>query len=948
MTGTSIVWLRRDLRLSDNVALEGAARARARIVCAFVLDPPLLRGPEIGAPIVCVFFDALTELRSALRIRGSDLALLEGDFANELTSLARRTGATRLYYNVDYVPSALERDAHVTAELERAGIAVEASLDHVYFGADDILKADGTPYTVFTPYKRSWLARHQTEPRPPVPSLGAIGHRLATRDAIGETLPVPEPEAYGRERSEHFPRGGEAVARNVLDAFVATSLAAYADRRNAPAITGTSHLSPQLRAGTIGIRTCVFAAQEARDNARGARATGYDTWISELVWRDFYQQIFKNFPHVAREPFLAAAQRLRFRESEADFAAWAQARTGYPIVDAAMTQLRTYGWMHNRLRMIVASFFTKDLLLAIVSASGFSNSISPIMKPQRITAAGNGRRRRARTRHRIFVSSIPSYRARNSTPTGRSSGRCCPHSRTCPVTPFTRPGRSRRSQRRRSASGSDAIIPNRSSITRWRAIVPSHSTRRYSARYAHDAGSWTDRRRKISFSLACHRREFVARRKSQLPFITRLRSRDAPFRPSKERTDGMNLPSNMSRGRFVGGTLAASALALSSAPYVIAAPMKELVVGLDLPQSGPYSDQGQDQLRAYNLAIEEINSAGGIMGMKVRATVGDDQTTPGPAVENARRMIERDGAVMITGGSSTGTAIQVSGLCQQKKTIFMATLTHGDETTDENCHKHTFRRYNDAHMSARAMATTLLSKYGTGRWFHITADYAWGHSVYENLISVLEPKGAKTVKNVLQKLGTTDFSQALGEAQAAKPDVLVITEFGKDMVNCLNQAAQFGLTKSTKILVPLADEYMAKGTGDNIDNVVTTAPFYYKYHAAKYPAAKKFVDAFRAKYGTPPSNGAECAYTNMFQYKSAVERAGSIDKLEGWKFTATTGQEYWRAWDHQGINSVLVMEGIPTKDRGGDVYAFAKVLDEHAGDSVAIQQSGSKCKIESA
>ncbi len=363
MTGTSIVWLRRDLRLSDNVALERAARARARIVCAFVLDPPLLRGPEIGAPIVCVFFDALTELRSALRIRGSDLALLEGDFANELTSLARRTGATRLYYNVDYVPSALERDAHVTAELERAGIAVEASLDHVYFGADDILKADGTPYTVFTPYKRSWLARHQTEPRPPVPSLGAIGHRLATRDAIGETLPVPEPEAYGRERSEHFRRGGEAVARNMLDAFVATSLAAYADRRNAPAITGTSHLSPQLRAGTIGIRTCVFAAQEARDNARGARATGYDTWISELVWRDFYQQIFKNFPHVAREPFLAAAQRLRFRESEADFAAWAQARTGYPIVDAAMTQLRTYGWMHNRLRMIVASFFTKDLLL---------------------------------------------------------------------------------------------------------------------------------------------------------------------------------------------------------------------------------------------------------------------------------------------------------------------------------------------------------------------------------------------------------------------------------------------------------------------------------------------------------------------------------------------------------------------------------------------------------
>ncbi len=363
MAVTSIVWFRRDLRLADHVALERAARASERVVCAFVLDPPLLRGPAIGAPIVCVFFDALAELRAALRKRGSDLALLEGDFAEELTALARRTGATRLYYNVDYVPSALERDARVTAALERAGVAVDASLDHVYFGADDILKPDGSPYTVFTPYKRRWLERHGAEPRPPVPSLRALDRRLASAQEIGATLPVPEPEAYGRTRSADFPRGGESVGHGLLAAFVNTSLERYAERRNEPAIAGTSHLSPQLRAGTLGIRTALFAAQTARDTATGHRKTGYDTWISELVWRDFYQQIFKNFPHVATQPFVAAAKRLRFRESADDFAAWAQARTGYPIVDAAMTQLRTYGWMHNRLRMIVASFFTKDLLL---------------------------------------------------------------------------------------------------------------------------------------------------------------------------------------------------------------------------------------------------------------------------------------------------------------------------------------------------------------------------------------------------------------------------------------------------------------------------------------------------------------------------------------------------------------------------------------------------------
>jgi branched-chain amino acid transport system substrate-binding protein len=411
---------------------------------------------------------------------------------------------------------------------------------------------------------------------------------------------------------------------------------------------------------------------------------------------------------------------------------------------------------------------------------------------------------------------------------------------------------------------------------------------------------------------------------------------------------------SLSRGRFVGSSAAAAAIAFGIPPNIIAAPTKEIVIGLDIPLTGSYSDQGADQKRAYILALEQVNKAGGIMGMKVRSVEADDTTTATVAVDNARRMIERDGAIMITGGSSTGTAVAVSNLCQQKSTIFMATLTHGDETTDQSCHKHTFRRYNDAHMSARAMAGQLVSKYGAGRWFHITADYTWGHSVFDNLTAVVEPKGAKTINNVLLKLGTQDFSSALSQAQAAKPDVLVITEFGKDMVNCLNQAAQFGLTKTCKILVPLADEYMAKGTGDNIDNVVTTAPFYYKYHAAKYPAAKKFVDAFIARWGTPPSNGAENAYTNIFQYKGAVERGGSINpasviaKLEGYHFTATKGPEYWRTFDHQGINSVLVMEGIPISQRGGDVFAFAKVLEEHDGESVVTPQASSQCKIESA
>jgi deoxyribodipyrimidine photo-lyase len=360
---TSIVWFRRDLRLCDHVALARAARSSERVVCAFVLDPLLLRSERIGAPIVAFFFDALGELREALRARRSDLVLLEGDVAHELLRLSKRTGADALFYNVDYEPDALARDERVSASLRSAGLHVEASLDHVYFAAGEVLQPGNQPYTVFTPYKRRWLARYEEDARPPADSREAVRKKLALRDALGATLEVPAPERYGYERSPHFPRGGERRAQELLAAFVERGMPAYATRRNFPADAGTSHLSPHLRAGTIGIRTCVAAAREARAYAGGEAARGCETWLSELIWREFYQQILANFPHVAREPFVAAAKCLPYRESEADWRSWCEGRTGYPIVDAAMRALNACGWMHNRLRMIAASFLTKDLLL---------------------------------------------------------------------------------------------------------------------------------------------------------------------------------------------------------------------------------------------------------------------------------------------------------------------------------------------------------------------------------------------------------------------------------------------------------------------------------------------------------------------------------------------------------------------------------------------------------
>jgi deoxyribodipyrimidine photo-lyase len=324
-----------------------------------VLDPPLLHSDRVGAPIVQFFFESLAELREGLRAHGSDLAVLEGTALDQLRAFCRHIGAQALFFSDDADPRARARDAAVTSALEEDGITVERCLDDVYYGADEVLQSSGKPYVVYTPYRRRWMERLAVDARPPVDSLRAARGRLLSQDAIGATRGVPAPEEYGHASSSLFPRGGEKRARAALRAFVAGPIAKYAQTRNVPSSEGTSRLSPHLRAGTIGIRSCVAAALAARE----AGGAGAEAWLGELVWRDFYQQILAHFPHVASGAFLDAARAIPWRRSEKDFAAWREGRTGYPIVDAAMAQLNTTGWMHNRLRMIVASFLTKHLLI---------------------------------------------------------------------------------------------------------------------------------------------------------------------------------------------------------------------------------------------------------------------------------------------------------------------------------------------------------------------------------------------------------------------------------------------------------------------------------------------------------------------------------------------------------------------------------------------------------
>jgi deoxyribodipyrimidine photo-lyase len=283
-----------------------------------------------------------------------------GDPAAVLSQLARELGAQALYFNKDYTPAARARDARVTTALAQQGVRVAAFKDQVVFEEREILTGAGSPYTVFTPYKRAWLAR----PRPlPLPSP-----TIALQPVHAQSLPLPTLAELGiAANTQDLPRGGEAEAQHMLDEWIASKrAAAYADQRDLPAVEGTSRLSPHLRFGTISPRLCVAAAEDAARDA-GDRS-GFDVWISELIWREFYQQVLANFPHSARSAFQKKYDDVRWGSGDAEldyerFEAWCAGRTGFPIVDAAMRQLRATSWMHNRARMIVSSFFTKDLLL---------------------------------------------------------------------------------------------------------------------------------------------------------------------------------------------------------------------------------------------------------------------------------------------------------------------------------------------------------------------------------------------------------------------------------------------------------------------------------------------------------------------------------------------------------------------------------------------------------
>ncbi len=359
-----IHWFRRDLRLSDNLALNAALNSGKTVVPLFIVDPAILSSLYIGKPRVAFMLKGLRALDSDLRARGSRLLIRRGDSRVVLPSLVDELQARAVYFNRDYSPFARRRDA-----------AVESSLSVSVFTYDDallrppgqVLKADGSPYVVYTPFKNQWLMQPGLfSPVTPVSGTFYPADRLPdshiptlTELGLGTTIEVPD--------------AGEEIAQRQMARFVADPVFHYDTARNSldtdpfmvNSSPGTSGLSPYFRFGMLSPRQGYGAAHEALETAGDDERARQSvmTWINELIWREFYIHILYHFPYVIRGNFRTEYDALRWRNAPSDLQAWKEGYTGYPIVDAAMRQLRQTGWMPNRARMIVASFLTKDLLI---------------------------------------------------------------------------------------------------------------------------------------------------------------------------------------------------------------------------------------------------------------------------------------------------------------------------------------------------------------------------------------------------------------------------------------------------------------------------------------------------------------------------------------------------------------------------------------------------------
>ena len=348
----SVVWFRRDLRYFDHAALHAALTQSRRVHCAFVFDREILDGlARRDDRRVEFIWHSVRELQQELARRGGGLTVLHGHAREAIPALAARLNAAAVFANLDYEPASIDRDQAVKAALARAEVAFITCKDQAIFEKDEVLTLDGRPFSVFTAYKNAWLKRLDGFFLQPYP-----GEKYFDRLAPDRAGSMPTLGELGFAPTNLLALGvvpGMAGAARLFTGFK-QRMADYHKRRDFPALRGPSYLSVHLRFGTISIRALARAAWQAAN--RGAAV-----WLSELIWRDFYFMILYHHPRVVAHAFHPEYDAIPFPNDPALFGAWCEARTGYPLVDAAMRQLNATGYMHNRLRMVAASFLVKDL-----------------------------------------------------------------------------------------------------------------------------------------------------------------------------------------------------------------------------------------------------------------------------------------------------------------------------------------------------------------------------------------------------------------------------------------------------------------------------------------------------------------------------------------------------------------------------------------------------------
>lgn len=349
---SALVWFRRDLRNFDHAALYHALKAFPQVYCAFVFDTDILDAlKDKNDRRISFIWQAIRELDEALQQSGSTLITLHGRAELEIPKLAQQLGVNAVYANHDYEPSAKRRDTAVAAALQQVGINFSSFKDQVIFEEDEVLTQEHRPYSVFTPYKNAWLKQLTPFHLKPYP-VGQYQHHLAKLPPH----PIPALETMGFNQVNQQIPCGMSGGQTLFDDFK-ERMAHYREARDFPAIKGPSYLSAHLRFGTISIRSLAGHAW-AYHNAGAA------TWLSELIWRDFYFMILHHHPRVAEgQAYKVEFNALPFPNNPTLFQTWCEGRTGYPLVDAALRQLNSTGYMHNRLRMVAASFLVKDLLV---------------------------------------------------------------------------------------------------------------------------------------------------------------------------------------------------------------------------------------------------------------------------------------------------------------------------------------------------------------------------------------------------------------------------------------------------------------------------------------------------------------------------------------------------------------------------------------------------------